>query len=66
MHIRIYTLHSLALKVETTQSINRIVGLSATLPNYLDVAYFLRVNPHVGLFYFDEGSIITSMMLLLL
>ncbi len=33
----------------------RIVGLSATLPNYLDVARFLRVNPYVGLFYFDEG-----------
>lgn len=32
----------------------RIVGLSATLPNYLDVARFLRVNPHVGLFYFDS------------
>lgn len=32
----------------------RIVGLSATLPNYLDVARFLRVNPYVGLFYFDS------------
>jgi activating signal cointegrator complex subunit 3 len=31
----------------------RIVGLSATLPNYLDVAQFLRVNPQKGLFYFD-------------
>lgn len=31
----------------------RIVGLSATLPNYLDVARFLRVNPQIGLFYFD-------------
>lgn len=31
----------------------RIVGLSATLPNYLDVARFLHVNPEVGLFYFD-------------
>ncbi|KAG8227038.1 hypothetical protein J437_LFUL013825 [Ladona fulva] len=31
----------------------RIVGLSATLPNYLDVARFLRVNPFLGLFYFD-------------
>lgn len=31
----------------------RIVGLSATLPTYLDVARFLRVNPHKGLFYFD-------------
>lgn len=33
----------------------RIVGLSATLPNYVDVATFLRVNPQVGLFYFDGG-----------
>jgi activating signal cointegrator complex subunit 3 len=32
----------------------RIVGLSATLPNYLDVAIFLRVNPRIGLFYFDS------------
>lgn len=32
----------------------RIVGLSATLPNYRDVAVFLRVNPRVGLFYFDS------------
>ena len=31
----------------------RIVGLSATLPNYLDVARFLNVNPYKGLFYFD-------------
>ncbi|KAH8021391.1 hypothetical protein HPB51_015571 [Rhipicephalus microplus] len=32
----------------------RIVGLSATLPNYEDVAHFLRVNPRQGLFYFDN------------
>ena len=31
----------------------RIVGLSATLPNYIDVANFLRVNPYEGLFFFD-------------
>ena len=31
----------------------RIVGLSATLPNYLDVARFLNVNPYKGLFFFD-------------
>lgn len=31
----------------------RIVGLSATLPNYIDVARFLNVNPYKGLFYFD-------------
>ena len=28
----------------------RVVGLSATLPNYADVATFLRVNPDKGLF----------------
>ncbi|KAJ5026530.1 Sec63 Brl domain-containing protein [Bipolaris maydis] len=32
----------------------RIVGLSATLPNYRDVASFLRVDPDKGLFHFDE------------
>lgn len=32
----------------------RILGLSATLPNYLDVATFLHVNPYIGLFYFDS------------
>ena len=41
------------LKVESSQSMIRIVGLSATLPNYIDVARFLNVNPHKGLFYFD-------------
>lgn len=30
----------------------RIVGLSATLPNYQDVASFLHVNPVTGLHYF--------------
>ncbi|KAF9101073.1 hypothetical protein BGX29_006008 [Mortierella sp. GBA35] len=42
-------------QVETSQSMIRIVGLSATLPNYVDVAAFLRVNPYQGLFYFDGG-----------
>lgn len=32
----------------------RILGLSATLPNYLDVATFLHVNPYIGLFFFDS------------
>ena len=32
----------------------RIVGLSATLPNYRDVASFLGV-PDAGLFYFDAS-----------
>ncbi|CAJ0932072.1 unnamed protein product, partial [Mesorhabditis belari] len=40
-------------QVEMTQSGIRIVGLSATLPNYIDVANFLRVNPYKGLFFFD-------------
>lgn len=42
-------------QVESTQSMIRIVGLSATLPNYVDVASFLRVNPYAGLFYFDAS-----------
>lgn len=33
----------------------RIVGLSATLPNYQDVAAFLRVKKERGLFYFDNS-----------
>lgn len=41
--------------VETSQSVIRIVGLSATLPNYKDVAIFLRVNPTKGLFYFNDA-----------
>lgn len=40
--------------VESQQSMIRIVGLSATLPNYIDVSTFLRVNPYKGLFYFDS------------
>lgn len=42
-------------QVESTQSLIRIVGLSATLPNYIDVADFLRVNRMAGLFYFDAS-----------
>ena len=38
---------------ERTQSLVRIVGLSATLPNYIDVSTFLKVNPSTGLFSFD-------------
>lgn len=38
--------------VESSQRIVRIVGLSATLPNYKDVASFLRVHPTRGLFHF--------------
>ncbi|KAI0185389.1 Sec63 Brl domain-containing protein [Xylaria flabelliformis] len=42
-------------QVESTQSMIRIVGLSATLPNYVDVADFLKVNRQAGLFYFDSS-----------
>ena len=31
----------------------RVVGLSATLPNYMDVASFLRVNWYKSLFMFN-------------
>ncbi|BES87457.1 U5 small nuclear ribonucleoprotein 200 kDa [Nesidiocoris tenuis] len=41
--------------IEQTQEDVRIVGLSATLPNYHDVATFLRVQPKTGLFYFDNS-----------
>lgn len=39
--------------VESSGEAVRIVGLSATLPNYTDVAAFLRVKPDKGLFFFD-------------
>lgn len=39
---------------EQTGSHIRLVGLSATLPNYHDVAAFLRVDEGKGLFYFDS------------
>ena len=42
-------------QIESTQDLIRLVGLSATLPNYEDVATFLRVNPAKGLFYFDNS-----------
>ena len=42
-------------QVESTQSLIRIVGLSATLPNYTDVSDFLKVNRMTGLFYFDAS-----------
>ncbi|UXI15487.1 Somatostatin receptor type 1 [Sarcoptes scabiei] len=41
--------------METTQEEIRLVGLSATLPNYEDVATFLRVDLKKGLFYFDNS-----------
>lgn len=41
-------------QVEATQLMIRVVGLSATLPNYMDVADFLGVNKNTGMFYFDQ------------
>lgn len=40
-------------RTEQTGDPVRLVGLSATLPNYKDVASFLRVDPDKGLFHFD-------------
>ena len=40
-------------KMEQTGDAVRLVGLSATLPNYRDVGNFLRVDPLKGLFHFD-------------
>lgn len=42
-------------RTEETQEWVRIVGLSATLPNYMDVARFLRANPQTGVFFFDSS-----------
>lgn len=40
-------------KMEQTGDPVRLVGLSATLPNYRDVASFLRVDQSKGMFHFD-------------
>ena len=40
--------------VEANQKMVRIVGLSATLPNYLDVKNFLCVGKN-GIFFFDQS-----------
>ncbi|TFY80397.1 hypothetical protein EWM64_g3621 [Hericium alpestre] len=42
-------------RMEQTSDYVRLVGLSATLPNYEDVATFLRVDQSKGLFYFDAS-----------
>ncbi|KAJ7343359.1 putative RNA helicase [Mycena albidolilacea] len=42
-------------RMEQTSEYVRLVGLSATLPNYQDVATFLRVDESKGLFYFDAA-----------
>ena len=41
-------------QIEATQETVRIVALSATLPNYKDVAAFLRVKMDGGVFFFDS------------
>lgn len=45
-------IYSVVFQVESSQKMIRIVGLSATLPTYTDVAQFLRVNKK-AVFYFD-------------
>jgi len=40
---------------QTTKEVVRLLGLSATLPNYLDVANFLNVDKKEGLFFFDNS-----------
>ncbi|EDN06152.1 hypothetical protein HCAG_02755 [Histoplasma mississippiense (nom. inval.)] len=40
-------------KIEQTGDPVRLIGLSATLPNYRDVGSFLRVDPINALFHFD-------------
>lgn len=42
-------------QIETTKEHIRLVGLSATLPNFEDVALFLRVDIERGLFHFDNS-----------
>jgi replicative superfamily II helicase len=51
---RASSLHKIVplLQVEASQTMIRVVGLSATLPNYADVAQFLGVSPNKGLFHF--------------
>jgi pre-mRNA-splicing helicase BRR2 len=49
-------LEAIVARLKLTQGSKiRIVGLSATLPNYADVGSFLNVNPDRGLFYFDSS-----------
>lgn len=42
------------LGIQRIQTQIRLVGLSATLPNYLDVANFLKVS-NAGVFFFDQS-----------
>ncbi|KAI9105295.1 Sec63 Brl domain-containing protein [Phlyctochytrium arcticum] len=41
--------------IQQTQEAVRMVALSATLPNYQDVAHFMRVDPEKGLYFFDNS-----------
>eukprot|EP00897_Mesotaenium_endlicherianum_P008156 jgi/Mesen1/7369/ME000381S06604 len=42
-------------QIESSKELIRLVGLSATLPNYEDVALFLGVDLKKGLFFFDNS-----------
>eukprot|EP01035_Chromulina_nebulosa_P017991 gene17991-23628_t len=42
-------------QIENTKEMVRLVGLSATLPNFEDIAAFLRVDPIKGLYFFDRS-----------
>ena len=41
--------------MESSHEWIRLVGLSATLPNYKDVAAFLRVDIDKGVYFFDNS-----------
>ncbi|KAI6657806.1 U5 small nuclear ribonucleoprotein [Oopsacas minuta] len=43
------------IQIDSTQEHVRIVGLSATLPNFEDIAIFLKVDPKKGLFNFNNS-----------
>eukprot|EP00040_Diaphanoeca_grandis_P033251 m.203207 g.203207 ORF g.203207 m.203207 type:complete len:2196 (+) comp32849_c2_seq1:126-6713(+) len=42
-------------RIQDTQENVRLLGLSATLPNFEDVAAFLHVDPAKGLFFMDNS-----------
>ena len=44
--------------MEQTNEYVRLIGLSTTLPNYQDVASFLRVDEKKGLFYFGTAYLL--------
>ncbi|KAM7531443.1 LOW QUALITY PROTEIN: hypothetical protein LguiB_034853 [Lonicera macranthoides] len=52
--VYIAPMKALVAEVTTKEHI-RLVGLSATLPNYEDVALFLQVGLNKGLFHFDNS-----------